>query len=74
MDTISEYLFGLNNILTRLSIDIAPIIVTDNSWALIGAVMKAFNSCDTSKYINWCYDILIEFARYYGLYQEHLIY
>lgn len=74
MDTIAEYLFSLINILTRLSIDIAPIIVTDNSWALIGAVMRVFNSCDTSKYINWCYEILIEFARYYSLYQENLIY
>ena len=39
---------------------IAPIIVTDHSWALIGSIMKSFNQCTVLTYLIWCFDIFIK--------------
>lgn len=63
MDSISEKLYSIKNILTSHSVELAPLICTDNSWTLIGAVMKAFNGLTTSLYINWCYDVLVKFSK-----------
>lgn len=34
------------------------IIVTDESMALVHAVLKTFNNCSLLIYLNWCFDIL----------------
>ena len=36
---------------------IAPIIVTDFSWALVNSVLKVFNNCTMLQYLNWAYDV-----------------
>ncbi len=61
--SISGYLstikLDINQVLPkRLSFQVAPIIVTDFTWALINAVMKVFNNFTTDVYINWCFDIV----------------
>ncbi|RNA37617.1 hypothetical protein BpHYR1_009831 [Brachionus plicatilis] len=38
---------------------IEPIIVTDFSFALINSIMKTFNRLDLDRYLNMCYDFLI---------------
>ena len=59
-NSISSYLHSIKSYFETNS-KIAPIFVTDNSWALIGAVFDAINSCDASIYINWCYEVLIKY-------------
>ena len=39
---------------------IAPLVLTDNSPALIKSVCETFNNCSISVYINWTFDILIK--------------
>ena len=38
----------------------APIIVTDASWTLIGAIHSVFNNLTVLEYLCWCYDILFD--------------
>lgn len=40
------------------SIIFPKIIVTDESMALVNAVLKTFNNCSLLIYLNWCFDIL----------------
>ena len=42
---------------------IAPIMVTDFSWALIRSAMRIFNNCDPYDYLNWTYEILIQYGE-----------
>jgi hypothetical protein len=44
-------------------INIAPIIVTDFSWALINSVNQVFNGMSFIGYLNYCYEILIKEKR-----------
>ena len=54
VESISRY---LTNIFNNTGC-IAPFVVTDESWALINSVNKAFNSCSTLQYLNWAYIVL----------------
>lgn len=63
MKTISNYLSSIKDLLEKRSLPIASIVVTDNSWALIGAVMKTFNNTDPGKYLIWAYHLLVKDAR-----------
>jgi hypothetical protein len=63
MDAISEKLFSIKNILTSHSVEIAPLICTDGSLTLIGALSRVFNGLTTPLYINWCFDVLVKFAK-----------
>jgi hypothetical protein len=63
--SISSYLSIIKLELERtipknLSFQIAPIIVTDFSWALINSVMQVFNNVEADVYINWCFEILFK--------------
>jgi hypothetical protein len=65
-DNIFKYLAVLRRLFLReipssaKYFQIAPIIVTDFSWASINAILDAFNRCNIEQYINWTYDILIK--------------
>lgn len=37
---------------------LAPIVVTDFSWALINGVLEAFNNCDIGQYLEWCHKVV----------------
>lgn len=60
---ITKYLTSFRNLLTgpreSTQINIAPIVVTDQSWALINAVQESFNKCNIHHYLSWCYQVLI---------------
>ena len=63
-DNISKFLVSIkNNFSNSLNLKkreaVAPIIVTDNSAALIKSVCETFNHCSITNYINWTFDILI---------------
>lgn len=60
MDAISEKLFSIKNVMTSHSVEIAPLICTDGSLTLIGALTRVFNGLTTPLYINWC---LVKFAN-----------
>lgn len=61
MNNISKHLFSIKMLLEKHSQSIAPLIVTDNSWTLIGAAMKIFNNVEPGKYLIWAYQLLVEF-------------
>lgn len=63
MDAISEKLFSIKNIMTSHSVEIAPLICTDGSLTLIGALTRVFNGLTTPLYINWCFDVLVKFPK-----------
>jgi hypothetical protein len=63
MNAITEKLFAIKLLFSANKIEIAPIIVTDNSWAIIGAVLRAFNNMDAAHYLDWCYKVLFTFAN-----------
>ncbi len=46
-----------NNVSRTSHLPIAPIIVMDHSWALIGSVIKSFNKTTVLTYLIWCFDI-----------------
>lgn len=63
---VSKYLTSIKNLMTdnreitnATQFLIAPIVVTDFSWALINGVQDSFNRCDISHYLHWCYQVLI---------------
>jgi hypothetical protein len=39
---------------------VAPIIVTDFSWALMNSVLFVFNKCTASEYIQFCFSMIFE--------------
>ena len=60
---ISKNLFYIKGILSQNITNkkkyiIAPILVTDFSFALINSIHQAFNGCSLLQYINWTYDYL----------------
>ena len=61
--TIRSYLDLVRNALeksiTTYSYQVAPIVVTDFSWAIINAACNSFNNCTIDIYIKWCYDIIV---------------
>lgn len=64
--TISKYFLAIKHILDIYShkqFAIAPIIVSDFSWAIINSVCEIFNRCDSAKYINWTYEVLIKHKK-----------
>jgi hypothetical protein len=58
IQSITKHLTSIKFYVEQHGESVAPIIVTDNSWALIGAVMNTFNNNDTAKYLHWAYDLL----------------
>jgi hypothetical protein len=38
---------------------LAPVVVTDFSWALINAVINSLNKCSILQYLNWSFDYLV---------------
>ena len=61
---ISENLFRIKNHielnLTNAAFFIAPIIVTDFSWALINSVVLVFNKCSISQYLDYCFSLIFD--------------
>ena len=64
---ISKYLAHIFNLIdNHAGINckrVAPIIVTDFSWALIYSVLKEFNSSTIINYLNWCFQILVYYQN-----------
>jgi hypothetical protein len=62
--TISGYLYSIKLELERTipkpGFQIAPIIVTDFSWALLNAVCTVFNNCSIGFYIRWCFEMMFK--------------
>jgi len=64
-DTISMFLFRIyfyfhNNVGTRYPFKVAPVIVTDFSWALMNSIQRVFNSCDMAQYLDYCHTLIYE--------------
>lgn len=57
---IFEKLAFLKITLEEQLIKLPSFIITDNSWALIGATLLSFNGQDTTAYVNWCFQVLVE--------------
>lgn len=62
-ESIAEKVHSICNMIESQSAQIAPISVTDNSWAMTGAILKAINGHSASTYINLCFDILVTFSQ-----------
>lgn len=62
-DSIGGKLADIIGILEMQSVEIAPFTVTDNSWAMTGSILKAFNGQSPASYINLCFDILIKYSQ-----------
>lgn len=56
LDTIRD-MIGINVNDSKLSI--APVVVTDFSWALISAVLDSFNKCNIVEYLKWSFDLVV---------------
>jgi hypothetical protein len=48
----------IENVRNKNKIAIAPVMVTDMSWALINAIHEAFNNCSIVQYLKWSYDVV----------------
>ena len=64
--SISQYLLNIKAKFLLCSTNndsfpVAPIVVTDESWAIINAVCNIFNNTSIQSYIKWTYQVLIEF-------------
>lgn len=59
-DNISKYLQIIRLMCETNSINKTNTIITDQSWALINAVMISFNNFHLSNYLNWCFIILFK--------------
>lgn len=57
---ISKFLSTIRANLNENLVNMAKIIVTDQGWALINAILLSFNNCNVPNYLNWCYLILIK--------------
>ncbi|CAF0888839.1 unnamed protein product [Brachionus calyciflorus] len=59
MRSISKFLRNIYEILKEnnkgTESSIAPIIVTDFSWALMNSVLNVFNNMDMNEYLEWCF-------------------
>ena len=57
--SISSYLHNIDyNIQENRKykdLKIAPIIITDFSWALINSVLMVFNKMTIKEYLDWCF-------------------
>ena len=65
INSIVSYLIMIKNILEqnislKTSYVVAPIIVVDHSWALIGAVLRAFNNTSVLMYLFIVFDIIVK--------------
>ena len=64
---ISGYLYTikleLERTLSKKSFQIAPIICTDFSFALLNAVCSVFNNCTLEFYLKWCFEVLFKKAK-----------
>jgi hypothetical protein len=49
--------------LSKKSFQIAPIICTDFSFALLNAVCSVFNNCTLEFYFKWCFEVLFKKAK-----------
>ena len=63
-ESIGKYIsFAISKISQNIGSDknfsIAPIIVTDFSFALINGAMNAINKCSLTYYIQYCYNLLV---------------
>ena len=61
--SISGYLFQIKEIFNESNGDdetynIFPVVVMDQSFALMISILKIFNNCELIEYINWCYKVL----------------
>jgi len=63
-----------NNIGSNSYLAIAPIIVMDHSWALIGSVINSFNKTTVLIYLIWCFDVYIGQQSYKSNYFVSRIY
>ena len=57
---ISKYLTTCKQMFEDNLVPFPQIIVTDHSWALINAVLLAFNQCSLQNYLTWSYLILVD--------------
>jgi len=57
---ISKYLTTCKQIFEDNLVPLPQLIVTDHSWALINAVLLAFNQCSLQNYLSWSYLILVD--------------
>ena len=59
---ISKQLFFIKSIMQHQIrnqlFSVAPIIVTDMSWALITSIHVAFNGCTVIQYLRWTFDLI----------------
>ena len=65
---ITKYLFSIkkifeNSLNSKRRFVVPPIVVTDFSWALIIAVLEAFNNCSVISYLQWTYDVLVKYSE-----------
>ncbi len=58
--SISKYLATIKNKFDENKIPYPKIIVTDQGWALVNAVLLSFNYCNLSNYLNWCFLVKVE--------------
>ena len=65
--SISGYLYSikleLERVLTKQTFQVAPIICTDFSFALLNAVCNVFNNCTLEFYLKWCFEVLFKKAK-----------
>ena len=66
--SITKYLFSIRKILenslnANKRFILPPIVVTDFSWALITAVLEAFNNCSVINYLNWTFDVILKYSE-----------
>ena len=65
--SISRFLMSINNTFKHChksstdSFSIAPVIVTDESWAMINAINQIFNNVSTANYIMWTFQAIVEY-------------
>ena len=60
---ISEKILFIKMTLEEYYIKLPSFVVTDNSWALIGASLYSLNGQDATAYVNWCFQVLITHAN-----------
>ena len=66
--SITKYLFSIkkifeNSMNPNKRFIVPPLIVTDFSWALITAILEAFNNCSVINYLNWTFDVILKYSE-----------
>jgi hypothetical protein len=69
---VAKYLFSLKHVLNSNmtyanQFKIAPIIVTDFSWALLNAVCDIFNACTISEYLKYSFELVFNGKKKNGV-------